>query len=195
MSRAPGQWTADHETRPAPAPLDRVQALINTVDMEIAQDRLARVGDARPWLIAQRLLGADAPLAERELVRLRDFREALRALLVENAGGPPADADDLAVLRDVAAAGYTRAVIGDNGEVGLRAVGDTLVERLGELLVIVRDAQRDGSWGRLKACANDDCRWVFYDRSRNRGGSWCDMAVCGNRLKNRDFRARHRVTQ
>jgi predicted RNA-binding Zn ribbon-like protein len=62
-------------------------------------------------------------------------------------------------------------------------------------LVVIRDAQRDGSWARLKACANEDCRWVFYDQSRNRGGSWCDMAACGNRLKNRDFRARHRAGQ
>jgi predicted RNA-binding Zn ribbon-like protein len=42
------------------------------------------------------------------------------------------------------------------------------------------------------ACANDDCQWAFYDRSRNHGGTWCDMATCGNKLKNRDFRARRR---
>jgi predicted RNA-binding Zn ribbon-like protein len=175
--------------------LDRVQALINTVDIEIAQDRLAHVDDARPWLVGQRLLGADAPLADADLVRLREFREALRALLVQNTGGPPVGADALAVLRDVAGAGCARAVIEDDGIVRLRPVGESTAERLGELLVVIRDAQRDGSWARLKACANDDCRWVFYDRSRNRGGSWCDMAVCGNRLKNRDFRARHRAVQ
>ena len=32
--------------------------------------------------------------------------------------------------------------------------------------------------------------WAFYDRSRNHGGTWCDMASCGNKLKNREFRAR-----
>ena len=57
----------------------------------------------------------------------------------------------------------------------------------------MRDAQRDGTWARLKACANDACAWAFYDRSRNRGGTWCDMASCGNMLKNREFRARRRA--
>jgi predicted RNA-binding Zn ribbon-like protein len=42
----------------------------------------------------------------------------------------------------------------------------------------------------MRVCANPDCRWVFYDRSRNQQGHWCDMAVCGNRLKNRRLRAR-----
>lgn len=34
---------------------------------------------------------------------------------------------------------------------------------------------------RLKICGQ--CGWLFIDRSRNRSRSWCDMAVCGNRVK------------
>jgi predicted RNA-binding Zn ribbon-like protein len=34
---------------------------------------------------------------------------------------------------------------------------------------------------RLKICGN--CGWLFIDRSRNRSRMWCDMAVCGNRVK------------
>lgn len=34
---------------------------------------------------------------------------------------------------------------------------------------------------RLKICGN--CGWLFLDRSRNRSRTWCDMAVCGNRVK------------
>lgn len=34
---------------------------------------------------------------------------------------------------------------------------------------------------RLKICPN--CGWLFLDRSRNRSRTWCDMAVCGNRMK------------
>jgi predicted RNA-binding Zn ribbon-like protein len=193
VSRAPGQWTADNETRPAPAPLDRIQSLVNTLDAEIGQDRLAQVADARPWLIAQGFLDTEAPLTDADLEHVRSIREALRLLLVDNTGGPPVDAEALAVLQRVAAAGGMRAAVDGNGHIELRAVGTSLTERLADLLIVIRDAQRDGSWARLKACANEDCRWVFYDQSRNRGGSWCDMAACGNRLKNRDFRARHRA--
>ena len=34
---------------------------------------------------------------------------------------------------------------------------------------------------RLKICGN--CGWLFLDRSKNRSRTWCDMAVCGNRIK------------
>ncbi|MCT7661951.1 CGNR zinc finger domain-containing protein [Mycobacterium deserti] len=192
MTRAPGQWTGDNEEKPAPAPLDRVQNLVNTIDIEIGQDRLARAEDAAPWLVANELLTADSALDAAELDFVCKVREALRALLVHNSGGPAPGAGELAVLREVAASGSAQAVIGDRGDVTWRATGDSLRARLAGLLLIVRDAQRDGNWQRLKACANDDCRWVFYDQSRNRGGAWCNMAVCGNRLKNRDFRARRR---
>jgi predicted RNA-binding Zn ribbon-like protein len=59
-------------------------------------------------------------------------------------------------------------------------------------MLVISAAQLNGTWARLKACRNDDCLWAFYDRSRNHGGTWCDMASCGNRLKNRDFAARRR---
>jgi predicted RNA-binding Zn ribbon-like protein len=85
-------------------------------------------------------------------------------------------------------------VIADDGTVRLVPVGDSLQARLLALLLIVADAQHDGTWAHLKACANDGCLWAFYDRSRNHGGTWCDMATCGNKLKNRDFRARRRTS-
>ncbi len=34
---------------------------------------------------------------------------------------------------------------------------------------------------RMKICGN--CGWLFIDRSKNRSRAWCDMAVCGNRVK------------
>jgi predicted RNA-binding Zn ribbon-like protein len=66
----------------------------------------------------------------------------------------------------------------------------TLADGLLGLLLIIRDAQADGSWDRLKLCGNPDCRWAFYDRSHSRRGAWCEMASCGNRVKNRNLRAR-----
>ncbi|TFV58091.1 zf-CGNR multi-domain protein [Mycobacterium sp. PS03-16] len=183
-------WTGDDEARPAPAPLDRVQSLVNTVDLEIAQDRLARRDDAQPWLVAHGWLAAGATLTDADLDLARSVREAVRALLID-----PTDAGAVEILRAVAAAAPVRASLDDRGTVDLRAAGGTLAERLGDVLILIRDAQRDGTWSRLKACANHDCRWVFYDQSRNRGGSWCAMSSCGNRLKNRDFRARHRAAR
>jgi predicted RNA-binding Zn ribbon-like protein len=44
-------------------------------------------------------------------------------------------------------------------------------------------------WQGLKICANPECRWSFYDSSRNRRGTWCDMNICGARAKMRRYRA------
>jgi predicted RNA-binding Zn ribbon-like protein len=98
----------------------------------------------------------------------------------------------LAPLRAVTSEGTARAELDESGDIVLAAAGDAVPARLIEMLLIVRDAQRDGTWARLKACGNDECLWAFYDRSRNHGGTWCDMSSCGNKLKNREFRARKR---
>jgi predicted RNA-binding Zn ribbon-like protein len=43
---------------------------------------------------------------------------------------------------------------------------------------------------RLRCCASETCRWLFLDTSKNRTRRWCDMKVCGNRMKARRFYAR-----
>jgi len=44
----------------------------------------------------------------------------------------------------------------------------------------------------LRACGNDECRWLFLDTSKNHTRRWCDMKICGNRMKARRFKAQHR---
>lgn len=187
------RWLADDESKPAPGPLLRVQALVNTVELPAGPDRLADPDDARPWLVDNDLLASDTELDDADLQLLRDVREALRALLMRNAGGPSPTETELAPLRTVAAGGAARAEFDADGEVRLAALGDSVTERLIDLVLTIRDAQRDGRWARLKVCANDECRWAFYDRSRNHGGTWCEMSACGNKLKNREFRARRKA--
>jgi len=186
------QWPADDETKPAPPGLDRIQALINTVELPDGADRLADPADAGPWLRDNGLLAAGADVDETDLRFLREVREAFRALVVHNAGGPEPSVEELVPLRTVVASGAAHAELGDDGQVRLAAAGDSVRDRLIELVLVMRDAQRDGTWPLLKACANDECRWAFYDRSRNHGGTWCSMSTCGNKLKNREFRARRR---
>jgi predicted RNA-binding Zn ribbon-like protein len=43
----------------------------------------------------------------------------------------------------------------------------------------------------VRACGADTCRWLFLDTSRNHTRRWCDMKVCGNRMKARRFHERH----
>jgi len=170
-------------------PLLRVQSFANTLDIEEDTDRLRDPAHAHAWLTSAGLIDEDAELGESDLREARACRGALRTLLAHNASGPAPTDQELAPLRDLAQRSRPSVTIGPTGTVELSCQGD-LVDGLVGLLLIVGDAQSDGTWSRLKLCANPDCGWAFYDRSRNQQGSWCSMAVCGNRLKNRRFRAR-----
>lgn len=44
----------------------------------------------------------------------------------------------------------------------------------------------------VRMCQSDTCRWLFLDTSKNHTRRWCDMKVCGNRVKARRFVARRR---
>lgn len=47
--------------------------------------------------------------------------------------------------------------------------------------------------GRLRPCANDECRLFLLDRSRSGTGRWCSMSECGNRMKARRHYGRTRL--
>ena len=45
----------------------------------------------------------------------------------------------------------------------------------------------------VRACASPECRWLFLDTSKNHTRRWCDMKICGNRMKARRFKARQQT--
>jgi predicted RNA-binding Zn ribbon-like protein len=47
-----------------------------------------------------------------------------------------------------------------------------------------------GQVAQIKTCDVDTCRWLFLDTSKNHTRRWCNMRVCGNRMKARRFQAR-----
>ncbi|HJS94158.1 MAG TPA: CGNR zinc finger domain-containing protein [Solirubrobacteraceae bacterium] len=190
MRELPDWYPGTAETKPAPMPLLLVQAFVNTRDLEDATDVFDVPATARQWLIDAGLLDGASELTESDLARARAVREAIRALI--EADGPAADGR-LEPLRQLAASHRARLALAEDGALGLEnSRRGGLDDGLFELLLIVHRAQQDGTWSRLKICANDACQWAFFDRSRNQQGNWCNMAVCGNRLKNRELRARRR---
>jgi predicted RNA-binding Zn ribbon-like protein len=44
---------------------------------------------------------------------------------------------------------------------------------------------------RVRACEVETCRWLFLDTSKSHTRRWCNMKVCGNRVKARRYQARH----
>jgi predicted RNA-binding Zn ribbon-like protein len=170
-------------------PLLLVQCFVNTREADTGVDLLGDMTTARSWLREAELVGRGS-FSQADLAQVREVRESLRALLVHNAGGPPPTVAELWPLTAVAEACRLRSVVLDAGRIELEPESTPGLAPLAKLLLVVRDAQRDGSWERLKACRNDECLWAFYDRSHAIRGAWCDMASCGNRIKNRNLRSR-----
>jgi len=48
---------------------------------------------------------------------------------------------------------------------------------------------------KVRACDNSECRWLFLDTSKNQRRRWCDMNLCGNRMKSRRFKAREKTSR
>ena len=167
----------DRNPSAAPGNLELVRQFVNTLDIEQGTDAL----DA-DWLAVNEL--APAPLDE-----LVAVREALRAALLANHDAAEIPADDLAVLN--AAAGRAGLRIGFL-PTGNWAPESARAGAVGVLLTRVVEAMAGGRWNRLKVCLNDECRWAFYDHSNSRGSKWCDMRICGNRVKQRAYRTRAR---
>ncbi len=179
-------WVPDDETKPAPMPLLVLQCFVNTWEADTDTDVLGDPALAREWLRAAGLLHGPEN-ADVDLAPVREAREAIRGLLVHNAGGEPPDPG---ALDPLARSSLLRPKVRADGSVELQPDQEGGGGALARLLVIIHDAQRDGTWQRLKACRNPDCTWAYYDRSHAGRGAWCDMAVCGNRIKNRNLRSR-----
>jgi predicted RNA-binding Zn ribbon-like protein len=179
------------ESKPAPAPLLALQAFVNTLDVESGIDLLDSATEFRDWLRDTELESQRVAISAADLRQARELRDTFRALLTANATGE-LDPRAARTLRAEARGRRIPLTTGAEGRLELDTSPVHSVDDLLSMLVgIAFQAQLEGDWERLKLCRNDECQWAFFDSSRNRGGTWCEMSVCGNRIKNRHYRQRH----
>lgn len=147
-------------------------ALLNSTPVVdgVPTDNLADPAQGRAWLASMGGLGTEAEL--RQVVKARQLLQA-----VVRGAQPP---DALAPLLHQVARVPELA----GGQVGwhLRVAPD---RELAVRAVLAWDALAKDNPGRLRPCANDECRLFLIDRSKAGTARWCSMAVCGNRMKAR----------
>jgi predicted RNA-binding Zn ribbon-like protein len=80
---------------------------------------------------------------------------------------------------------------GDGGMV-LRGARSDALAGLSVVVAELYDGSVRGTLDRLKTCAAEECRRVFFDRSKPATRRWCMSTLCGNRTKTRTYRERHR---
>jgi predicted RNA-binding Zn ribbon-like protein len=174
----------------APGRLELLQRFINSHnhDLPAEWDRLGTPEKARGWLRQKRLLAPSDSVSDADVARLRELREALRALAVANQGtSPPKAATD--AVRAAAGAAQLAVAIDDAGRIALEPARGGFDGVVASLLGILHEAQLTGQWARMKGCRR--CEYAFFDRSKNRSAAWCAMSICGNRTKNRAYYRRH----
>lgn len=128
----------------------------------------------------------DAP----ELSAVRTLRPRLRRMLLAPRDEMVDAIND--ALRDVTF--DARVVRHDGADWHLHAVADDrpLAERiLAETAMALLDVVRAGEGSRISLCADEDCRGVVLDLSRNRSRRYCST-TCTNRNAVAAYRARQR---
>ena len=176
--------------KPAPGRLRLVQSFLNTTNMKAGREDFRGPAELKAWLVDSELLSPRATVADCDVRQAIAVRDAFLRLLDARATGKP-DPDAVEVLNRSTRSAQMSVSFDSEGHARIEPLAPAVDGALGKLIAIVVDAMADGSWERLKVCRGDDCSWAFYDRSKNRSGTWCDITDCGNVAKARSYRARH----
>ncbi|HEX6844161.1 MAG TPA: CGNR zinc finger domain-containing protein [Actinomycetota bacterium] len=182
----PGHF--DRSATPAPGDLELLRSFVSLHDH--AAGTTDSTAPSAPTFVAWfRAVGVETSIGEDVLALASQSHEDLRTLVLEHMGSPRDDAaidrlDELARM-----AGVAPSLARDD----LAPAAEGALGMLGRILAIAFLARRDGTFDRLRTCSNQECLAIFYDRSKNRSGRWCDMRACGTQAKVRAYRARQRA--
>jgi len=159
-------------------------------------ETLRELGDVLDWCARQ---GALDPPAARALKRgwpdggrgaafagALALREAIYRVFAAIARGKaPGDAD-LDVLARALDQAPRRAKL-KRTEAGfvwrVERLDFTVADTLAAVLWSAGDLLAGPKLGRVRLCANPQCRWLFLDESKSGTRRWCSMSACGNRAK------------
>jgi len=199
------------EGLPEPAqPEELFVAFANTLSYDHGQpvDTIADSDALLAWLRSRDLLSSRGQAAEagklrrqpgeaaRRLGRFRHLREVLQGAAADvSARGRPSR-QRVRELNQILRRGmhYHQLLLQPGGgRYTVRQVGDRLDQARAAIASSLAYFLADDAATRLRVCANEQCRFVFVDRSPAGRRRWCDMRTCGNQAKVARHRARIRA--
>ncbi|WP_326567703.1 CGNR zinc finger domain-containing protein [Amycolatopsis rhabdoformis] len=174
----PSSTTAE---APVPATAAAIVDLLNSRAYTVHEDKLDDAGLARALLSP---FGQDeTPIPPKRLKLVRDLRAALMTVLT---GDDPTEAWATFTGR-TSGVTFTQDFSTPGKVTPRQSTGDTVV---GGITLHVATLVEDGTWSRLRLCANEECSAVFYDTTRSRTRRWHSYEICGNRTNVANHRAR-----
>jgi predicted RNA-binding Zn ribbon-like protein len=157
-------------------------------------DELMSPQDLGSWMAARGLSRPGTKIAPAMFETALLLREALRGYLQHDPAGRREKTVTRA-LNEAIAAFPLVAELDGAGKGTLLPVRDDALAGLSVLAAELYDGAQNGSLDRLKMCAAEECRRVFFDRSKPSTRRWCMSSLCGNRMKTRAYRARQRAAE
>jgi predicted RNA-binding Zn ribbon-like protein len=149
---------------------------------------------AQARALARRVARAEA---ERSLDSAHELREAAASTLYATVeGSTPQPADVRKLARYLQSARQRQELVWVPSATGTKFAWDWGASQAhADLPVWILSLQASAlltseAMSRLRTCGCETCRWLFVDTSKNHTRRWCDMKVCGNRMKARRFQAR-----
>ena len=165
-----------------------------TDDQHERDEHLASPADAAVWFLEQDLVHPDAGvrISDADLARIRRVRSALREVVDAVVEGRTPDADAVHLVNaTLEMRRPTRLELdGSALRIGHRHADTPVDDALALIAEAIIEELATGRPERLRVCANDRCRWAFFDSSPTGRRRWCDMRSCGNQAKAARYRAR-----
>jgi predicted RNA-binding Zn ribbon-like protein len=185
--------------------LDFVNTLSDRLTIEV--DLLNTYTDLLSWCREAKILNTEeiaqlqtlAEVQPREaaewLTVSKQARELMHRIFNALASGVTVEEGELQAFNRLLseAMAHSCLVVEEDGFVwGWESDGSRLDRPLWSIVRSAADLLTSPERSLIRACASDDCGWLFLDTSKNHTRRWCAMKSCGNRAKARRHSRRKR---
>lgn len=160
---------------------------------ERSEDKLEVTEWLRSFISEHRLNVPSLP-TEEELKRLKELRALLLQYVQRIVDGRSLSRQEITQLNDWMRQGPLTPYLDTDADKQFSLSYSPLITgwegAAANIAASFAEALTEGDPARFRICSNPNCRWVYYDTTRNRSKRYCDDKTCGNLMKVRRFRAK-----